>query len=229
MASVEDWARTLGRLLRIGDAVIVTNTEAGTVLELPCHRQHTARFEIGRNHLPADVIVKKMRQKNWACGRRLYCPDHNPAERNVKRITREITNQLQENREMAGAEAANYAEVPPSPTSEQAREARRMCHMMIEDKFDIVKGCYKDGYTDKKIADECGVSEHWVTRRRDEEFGPLKEPPEIEQARAELDALEARLQQHQRECATFAENMQRDITAHRARLAGLVRANSWKI
>lgn len=227
MAAVDDWAARLGRLLGIGDSVIVIPSPEGASVELPCAKKHTARFDIGR-HLPPDIVVKKMRQKNWGVGKRLYCPDHNPTKRNINRIAREIVQPLKEIVEMAGtaAKPANDA-APSAPTSEQAREARRMAHMMLEEQFDIDKGRFKNGYTDRRIADECGVSEHWVSRRREEEFGPLKSPPEIVEATARLDALEAQIKQFEKEAMLTVDGWRRDLAAHRNLLQGLITKNGW--
>lgn len=111
--------------------------------------------------------------------------------------------------------------------SDEARTARRLATMLIEEKFDVGGGFYRDGYTDKKVADETGVAEHFVTKRREEDFGPMKEPPEIARARNELDALTKRVKELETHCAKVVEGMVSDIAAHRQRLANLILKNGW--
>lgn len=74
-------------------------------------------------------------------------------------------------------------------TSNAAKQARRDAHSMLELYFDINNGCFRDGYSDKRIADETGASEIWVVKRREEEFGVLGAPPEIQEMRLEVISL----------------------------------------
>jgi len=79
----------------------------------------------------------------------------------------------------------------PAPSLD-ARAARREAHDLIAITFDIPSGQYRDEYSDERIAKETGVSVEWVKQRRDDEFGPMKEPGEIALMRKELaDALVA--------------------------------------
>ena len=78
--------------------------------------------------------------------------------------------------------------VEPAPTPD-AKAARREAHDRIAIYFDIASGQYSEGYTDQKIAEETGVSLAWVKQRREDEFGPIKEPTEIAAMRADLAKL----------------------------------------
>lgn len=75
---------------------------------------------------------------------------------------------------------------PNDDTSDAAKQARRDAHSMLELYFDIQNGCFKEGYSDKRIAEETGAAELWVIKRREEEFGALGAPPEIQEMRMEI-------------------------------------------
>lgn len=114
----------------------------------------------------------------------------------------------------------------PQPTDE-AKIARRLAHAMIEEQFDVDKGQYRNGFSDQKIATETGAALAFVTKRREEEFGPLKAPSEIEEERARLDAIEQRIATFEAETATTIEKWRADCAAHRQRLAALIARNGW--
>ena len=107
----------------------------------------------------------------------------------------------------------NIAKIDPKPAAKlptpDARAQRREAHGMIELSFDIGKGCYREGYSDARIASETGAALAWVKQRREEEFGPLKQPDEIAQLHAEIETIAARLD------------------AAREKLSSLVAKNGW--
>lgn len=133
-----------------------------------------------------DVVVKKIEACGWITGKRTVCPDcqTKSKEKNVNA-------------------KATVTPIKPATPTPDARQARLDAHDLIRMSFDITKGCYTDGYSDQRVADETGVGVQWVKTRREEEFGPLKEPGEIgalrqelsdatslvDQVRAKLDAL----------------------------------------
>lgn len=73
----------------------------------------------------------------------------------------------------------------PAPTFD-AKAARREAHELIAMTFNIPTGQYSDGYSDERIAKETGIGVDWVKQRREDEFGPLKEPDELTAMRKQL-------------------------------------------
>lgn len=71
-------------------------------------------------------------------------------------------------------------------TVDAVKAKRREAHTAIELYFDIAKGAYREGYSDERIAQDTGLSVDWVAKRREEEFGPLKEPDELAELRRHL-------------------------------------------
>lgn len=76
----------------------------------------------------------------------------------------------------------------PSP---DAIKAQVQMVRLLTDYFDTETGRYLDPWSDKKIAEQTGMSEAAVAEYREAGFGPLKEPAEVEQLRSDIKALEA--------------------------------------
>lgn len=62
---------------------------------------------------------------------------------------------------------------PPKEPSEAAKRAKRLIYQALEDYYDEQKKCYKNGKTDKAVADEVGASEAFVRQIREADFGPI--------------------------------------------------------
>lgn len=75
----------------------------------------------------------------------------------------------------------------PSPA---AVKAQAKMFSLLSQHFTPDDGRYAKGWSDKKIADETGVSVEMVAAVRSEAFGELKEPSEIQALRQEITALE---------------------------------------
>lgn len=208
-------------MLGLGGPVVVSVTPEGRSLHLPCYYDHTVDFALTGAVLPPEVVKKKIIQKGWKVGRRLLCPEHATTLRVATRLT------YPEKRRKPPMPEVSAKVTPITPTSEEARTARRLATLLIEEQFDVAGGFYRNGYTDKKVADETGVSEHFVTKRREEDFGPLKDPPEIVKAKAEIDALQQRVEDLKAHCAQVTEALMRDIAAHRRNLSSLIAKNGW--
>lgn len=82
---------------------------------------------------------------------------------------------------------------PPMATkpSPDAIKAQVQMVRLLTDYFDTETGRYLDPWSDKKIAEQTGMSEAAVAEYREAGFGPLKEPAEVEQLRSDIKALEA--------------------------------------
>lgn len=124
-----------------------------------------------------DIIRRHFSVRGWSIKRKPTCP-----QCKIKKEAKPVN---------------NIAKIEPKPAVQlptpDARAQRREAHGLIELSFDIGKGCYKEGYSDAKIAAETGASLAWVKQRREEEFGPLKQPDEIAQLRADIETIAAQL------------------------------------
>lgn len=68
--------------------------------------------------------------------------------------------------------------------------AMRKVFALLEDYFDASNGIYKNGYSDKKIATETGLSVEAVKKYRVDGFGKLQAPSELITLRQQIDELE---------------------------------------
>lgn len=124
--------------------------------------------------MPPEGIKRHFTSTGWALRNRSTCPAC------IKR--------KKEQKPMVTVAQIKSAPAP----SFDAKAARRDAHELIAITFDIPTGQYRDEYSDERIAKETGVSIEWVKQRREDEFGPMKEPDELAQMRKQLaDAAEA--------------------------------------
>lgn len=115
----------------------------------------------------------------------------------------------------------------PKP-SEPGLAARRAAIEWLVEAFDADKGRYRSGVSDASIAKETGLSEHAVAEIRELNFGPLKEPAEIENARGELNRLEQRIAEFEAQATATVEEWRTTLGQHRHRLGALIAKNGWQ-
>jgi hypothetical protein len=63
---------------------------------------------------------------------------------------------------------------PPKEPSEAAKRAKRLIYQALEAYYDEQKKCYKNGKSDKAVANEVGASEAFVRQIREADFGPIE-------------------------------------------------------
>ena len=173
------------------------------------------------NRLPPHIIVTKLKRMGWHLGKHPCCPDHATAQR--KPHMPDPTT--------AAPRAAPSLRSVPSP-SPDTRAARREAWQMIDEAFDIEAGRYSTGITDATIAEMTGLSEEAVSSIRDLDFGPIKEPQEIEIARTALEAIQREAFATVERINEFAESeiakLRASVEAVRTDIARLVKVNRWK-
>lgn len=103
----------------------------------------------------------------------------------LKRWSQEPEDQQKEITPMSNVAPVKTEQAP----TEAVKAARRKANEFLMFNFDVDKGRYEDGWSDERVAKESGMPLAWVVRRRDEEYGPLKEPSEFAELRKEAAAL----------------------------------------
>jgi len=120
---------------------------------------------------PADILPKHFANKGWSLRKRPVCPVCNAPSKKEP-------------------DMSNVAPIKPEVAPTDAVKAmRRKANELLMFEFEVETGRYKDGWSDERVAKESGMPVAWVTKRRDEEYGPLKEPAEFAEVRAEAKAL----------------------------------------
>ena len=105
---------------------------------------------------------------------------------------------------------SNVAPITPDITpTPSARASRAEAVTAIVSYFNVAEGRYEDGWSDARIAKETGLPEDFVAKRRNEDFGPIKEPKEFAELRAE------------------AKSLASEIGKLQAKLDAMVKRNGW--
>ena len=86
------------------------------------------------------------------------------------------------------AELKKATPTNPAPTA-AVKAMRRKANEHLMAYFDVETGIFDKGWSDERISKESGMPVAWVIKRREEEYGPLKEPNEFEEIRHEAKAL----------------------------------------
>lgn len=122
------------------------------------------------NRPPPEGLRKNFQNKGWDLRRRPTCP-----ECGTKRKAENMS--------------ANVTPIKNTEASDAAKKVKRLIYMALEDYYDDTKKAYRDGHSDKSIADELGASEKFVATIRESDFGPLSEPDEFRELRGEVSKL----------------------------------------
>lgn len=134
-------------------------------------------WRINTSRPPPEVLPKHFANKGWRMSKKPLCPDCQ--SRKETPMTAEKITALQ----IPAVRAANAA------PSDAARRMRTKAVEHLVAYFDPENGKYEDGWSDEIIAKETGLPVAWVTKRREEDFGPLKEPGEFQEIRSEVSQL----------------------------------------
>lgn len=81
-------------------------------------------------------------------------------------------------------ETMNKPAISPSP------KIQHTVFQLLDQVFDANKRLYRSGYTDQRVARDCGTSEDVVAYLRNETFGALAEDPRISNIRDDLELLQ---------------------------------------
>jgi hypothetical protein len=210
----DSWPTAVARRIGLGGSIDFTTTRVGQTLHIPCRGN-------GRNHLPhivdvpikpgqnPEAIAKKLLHDGWKIGHRLLCANSCKKKR--------------EEPAMAGItlEPQPPEEQPaPTPTPAAGR-ARRLVYMALEEDYDEVKKAYRPGKSDAGIAKECGVAEALVKTIREESYGPLAVP-------SELDALRRLVEQFRKDAAAAHEAAVNAAVELERKITAVCKRNNWQ-
>lgn len=129
---------------------------------------------------PAEILRKHFSQKGWRMSKRSICPA--------------CTSKAQKPQIVKEVQMTNVAPIKPEPApTEAVKAARRKANELLMFHFDVEAGRYDEGWSDERVAKESDMPVAWVLKRREDEYGTLKEPQEIDEIRGELYNLTERL------------------------------------
>lgn len=118
--------------------------------------------------------------------------------------------------------------VETATPSEAAKVVRRLVYTAIEEAYDESGKRYKSPHSDASIAKDVDCAENLVATVRDEFFGPIGEPPEIDAIRVEVAALMERATQLKTDADLMYKDLLGKADALNRRLDTLISRNGWK-
>lgn len=124
---------------------------------------------------PPDILPKHFANKGWRIGRKPLCHACQQSVAKEKHMPEAVQNVT-----------------PIKPESAPSMEVRAMklkATELLMAYYSMEHGRYDDGWSDERVAKESGMPPAWVTKRREEDFGPLREPTEFEAIRKEASEL----------------------------------------
>lgn len=178
---------------------------------LPCVNCGPMQAFHMRGKLPPDVIRNKLLDQGWSFNgnRKAVCPKHKPARRE-RPVSETVETPVTSTEDKAAA-------------SDRAKRAKRDAIMLLDDVFDVAKGCYKPGENDESVGKVVGLSLQAVATIREEFYGPIKRPPELDALFAALENAQSRITQFRGETNRTLEAMVGEVTQLRARIEAVAR------
>jgi hypothetical protein len=159
-------------------------------------------------HLPPDQIVKKVRtlgwldkSKAWTCDK---CINHSDTPLEIIKEGAIINDEIK--RIFAPVSRSETPALPKpdsmvKPTYRQIRKAMAL----IEGNFDVDNGTWLEGWSDDKLAEEVGIARNVAFMMREDAFGALKRPPELDQLLSEVKAAVEMISDISVRVASFAQ------------------------
>jgi len=163
--------------IRQAAPVTILSTRNGTLARIECAACGSHDEWRLSNRPPPETLPKHFQTKGWETSRKATCPLCAAKRAKPAKPKEPIVNSFDK-----------IMNIVPKPQPD-ARTQRREAHDLITMAFDIPAGRYNEGYSDERIAKETGISKDWVRQRREDEFGPLKEPNELAAVRIEISDL----------------------------------------
>ena len=183
----------------------------------------TGDVDFARNRLPPVAIRKKIIQQGWKLtGKRAICP----------------TCQQKEPAPMPETKPENVAALPSVNQTPDARKVHRAVMGWLEESYDEDAKRYRDTFSDQTIADETGASVQYVAKCREDYFGPLAMPSELETLTKALKALDDKLHESDKQArraiqtvtdmhSKVMQTLRAEQQAIRDKINALVVKNGW--
>lgn len=216
------WQLEVGRRIGVHGPIDFTPARVGQTLHLPCARGHRVDYPLNKP-MPPEAVAKDLMKKGWTVGSKLLCPKH---ARKTKAIPAPVPGEQEE--PMSEPEIALPAgvELPPpavsakAPASDRARAAQREALNWLGESFNVEKGTYAKDVSDATIAKETGLAVAVVIKLREDFYGPLKAPGEVEEMRGAIKRLRSDISEN-------GETLRQAIRTLELRLDRLCEKNGW--
>lgn len=211
-----EWEQKVARAIGVGKVgwnnMRPSDTGIRGELTVPCSHGHDVVIQMPTK-FPHDVVKKKLQHQGWEFhGRKPVCPECAEQERSRKAApTLKVvaSNDVPLEALQPTANENEREEVPVTATAPQtstlavasateqtpsakAKAAKRAVMTWLDEAFEITGpdvGRYKQGFSDASIAKETGCSEKAVADLREEFFGKIAKPRELDSIKVEVGNL----------------------------------------
>jgi hypothetical protein len=201
--------------------------------------------------VPRDhkVVFTKFRDRKWHANKRgLTCPKcvARKKQKPVTEFQREPTMKplaaalqtaveheiqpLSERPQPILAEVETIMPETQTAPTDKAKAAKRQAYALLLDHYDEVNKRYNGEWSDIKIAGLVKMSEAFVAKIREDDFGPAGPPPQLIDLKARVTSLETKLLQKEQlvlQAMDTLPEMQQELSLLKDQLQSLIRAHGW--
>jgi hypothetical protein len=161
---------------------------------------------------PPGIIKKHFAERGWQMGRRVTCPScSRPAKKEKRSMSKTVPHTMTATSPLPGEPIAKTSDLAAmrrdtAMPTDAAKRVNRQIIQHLEDAYEDTTKRYRPGWDDARIARETGAAFENVRKIREELFGPIRPPTEIED-----------LTRRVHEALTNFENLNEELLALRQR------------
>ena len=142
-----------------------------------------------------QTAIPKVIHMGWRADGKVTCPSCIAAKRNKPA------------RKVVPMKAVAAIPTTAPVDLDQGKKHKRLTILALEDYYDEAARRYREGRSDKTVADELDLAEGFVAKVREEFYGAMAEPDDIATFRFQIDSLQTSLDELK---STFASTCQRN-------------------
>lgn len=160
-----------------------------------CCSECNNKFAVKKNRVrkPPDQLAKMASRQGWAVDLKKgghLCPDHNPQHKDQPPMAHT-------DRTLPKAKA--------KPPATMTSASRRTIFRELDSCYSEDRLRYKPGFTDTTIATKLELPVEWITKVREENFGPAGPDPEIAKLESDMAELAKKVSAAEVQAMTAAE------------------------
>lgn len=186
-------------------------------VKVTCACGEVGELSMARALMPPEVISKKLQQRGWTDvnKKQPICPACNaPKEKPVSKADPVLTL-------VSGTDMQNA-------TPDAKKQHRRIMEALLS-VFDEDTMRYSNGYSDQRVADETSAPVNAVKKCREDYFGALAVPAEVDVVRSALTEAERMLNNLKAQTEDRIQNAEAEVAKLRTLWTNVARANGWEV
>ena len=154
---------------------------------LVCHICENTDHWSAAQMISPQAAIPKIIQIGWDVNGKLTCP---ACVAMKKRSTLKTAEPKMTNKQQPAKATGNWRDLASSLSDDQRRKNKRIVIAALEDYYDDVASAYREGKSDKGVATELDLAEGFVQEVREELFGSIKPPSEMQALLTEMVELQ---------------------------------------